>query len=791
MKNLSAYFPVSHTASKTVAKEDALPIILDNTDDIFFLIDKNLNIIITNEQTKENVYAYFGKKITAGMCILELAPPERHPALIKLYEDVFNGAETKTQTEIKTNDSVKYFENHFKPALNRQKEIVGAFVTTKDITEYKKAEEELKKSNERFLLASRAASDAIYDWDMNTSELYWGEGIQTLFGFHPQEVIITKWKKFIHPNDRKRIITSLHQAIKNPLTEAWKEEYRFAKSDGSFRYVLDRAFLLRNEEGKAIRMIGSMKDITERKYQEQLLSLERSIFELSTHPNLKFKYIVDALLKGIEDLHPDAFTSVLVLKEDNTIDPLSSPRLPEQFSQALKGLKIGPDEGSCGAAMHRKQTVIVSDIDKHELWKNYKPLAGKFDLKACWSLPIIHSTGKVMGTFAIYYKQVKSPTQTELNTLERVRNLLRILMEHSWSLNEIKMANERFDIMMKATHDLIWDWNLETNIIYRDEAGLKKVYGVSNNKVIEGIGQWLKRVHPEDQERAKKIIDDILHTKEQNTFDIEYRFLKDDGSYSFVYDRGMIIRDGEGKPIRMIGAAQDVTERKNLEQELLKKELGHQKAINQATVDTQEQERSEIGKELHDNVNQVLTTTKLYLDLALSNPEMKDELVQKSSKNIISVINEIRQLSRSLMDPSIGDLGLMDSLNDLIESINLTRKLYIRLSTDKKIESVLTKNHKLTVFRIIQESLNNAVKHAKATTVTIDFKTRKEMIEISIQDDGIGFIPELVKKGAGLKNIQNRIYLINGSHSIQSAPGKGCKIIISFPFIHKNQTIQI
>src|SRR5690606_21033921 len=103
------------------------------------------------------------------------------------------------------------------------------------------------------------------------------------------------------------------------------------------------------------------------------------------------------------------------------------------------------------------------------------------------------------------------------------------------------------------------------------------------------------------------------------------------------------------------------TERKRLEQELLQNELEKQKAINQATVDTQEAERSEIGKELHDNVNQVLTTTKLYLDLAMSSPELKDELIIKSNKNIINVINEIRQLSRSLMDPSIGDLGLIDS----------------------------------------------------------------------------------------------------------------------------------
>ena len=432
--------------------------------------------------------------------------------------------------------------------------------------------------------------------------------------------------------------------------------------------------------------------------------------------------------------------------------------------------------------MFHKKNVIVEDIENDPLWEHAKQFALPYGFKACWALPIIHSSGVVMGSFAIYYKKIKSPSTKEFETMERMRNHLRVLMEHSWSLLEIKNANERFDIMMKATHDLIWDWNLETNIVYRDEAGLKQVYGINHNSVIENIYKWLERIHPDDVSRVEKVMSEIMQATDRDTFDVEYRFLRDDGTYAFVYDRGKIIRNHEGKPVRMIGAVQNITERKRLENELLQNELERQKAINQATVETQEQERSEIGKELHDNVNQVLTTTKLYLDLAMSNVELKDQLIDKSTKNIISVINEIRQLSRSLMDPSIGDLGLIDSIHDLIENINLTRKLHVSLISDRKIETLLDKNQKLAVFRIIQEALNNAIKHAKATTVTITFKRSKNKLEIIIQDDGVGFIPGQVKKGAGLKNIQNRIYLIDGTHTIHSEPGKGCKLVINFPF---------
>lgn len=660
-------------------------------------------------------------------------------------------------------------------------------VVAQDITAKIKAEEELRKSNERFILASRATSDAIYDWDIVSDKVYWGEGLQTLFGLNPKEVPISIWEDLIHPADSKRIQHSIQSSLQHPKRTFWKEEYRFKKPDGSYSYVLDRGFIIRDKDQKAIRMIGSMQDITERKYTERILSLERSVFELSNKTDVDFKQLAQKLLTGFEEIHSDAYTSILLLKDDNTIESLVAPRLSEDYSKTINGLRIGPDAGSCGTAMWLKETVIVEDISTHTLWKNYKQLALKFDLHSCWSLPIIHTSGKVMGSFAVYYKQVKGPSPVELNTLERIRNILRILMEYHWSLDEIKKANERFDIIMKATHDLIWDWNLEANVIYRDALGLQKVYGVADNKTIETIEQWFLHIHPDDLERVEKAVTEVLQAKDQNTFDVEYRFKRDDGSYSFVYDRAMIIRNEKGKPIRMIGAAQNITERKQLEEELLRNELEKQKAINQATVDSQEMERTEIGKELHDNVNQILTTTKLYLDLALSNSELKNELIEKSSRNIISVINEIRQLSRSLMDPTIGDLGLIDSVNDLIENINLTRRLHVSLIADRKLESLLDKNHKLTIFRILQEALNNAMKHAKATTVLICFELHGNNIEVDIKDDGIGFNPSSVKMGAGLKNIQNRIYLVNGTYTIESAPKEGCRITINFPINNNNQ----
>ena len=133
------------------------------------------------------------------------------------------------------------------------------------------------------------------------------------------------------------------------------------------------------------------------------------------------------------------------------------------------------------------------------------------------------------------------------------------------------------------------------------------------------------------------------------------------------------------------------------------------------------------------------------------------------------------------MDPSIGDLGLLASINDLVDNINMTRKLKVTLDADENIDNYFDPSHALTVFRIIQEALNNAIKHAKASSVYIRFAKKPGFAQVIIEDNGIGFDVKTVKRGIGLKNIENRIYLINGTHTIESIPNKGSRITINFP----------
>ena len=142
--------------------------------------------------------------------------------------------------------------------------------TVRDVTESRRAEQGLRETEERYRLAARATNDAIWDWNLDTDHIRWNEAVQTLFGYAPDEVGPSGawWKSHIHPEDRERVKASIYAVIDGGA-EHWTEEYRFMRSDGSYAQILDRGYVLRDEAGRAVRMIGAMLDITARKRAEE------------------------------------------------------------------------------------------------------------------------------------------------------------------------------------------------------------------------------------------------------------------------------------------------------------------------------------------------------------------------------------------------------------------------------------------------------------------------------------------------------------------------------------------
>jgi PAS domain S-box-containing protein len=223
----------------------------------------------------------------------------------------------------------------------------------------------------------------------------------------------------------------------------------------------------------------------------------------------------------------------------------------------------------------------------------------------------------------------------------------------------------------------------------------------------------------------------------------------------------------------------NVTERVKLETKLLKLQNLQQRRISRAMINGQEKQREELGKELHDNVNQLIASAKLLLQTSIDQPEKRNELVQLSCDTLTSAINEIRSLTKSLMPSAIAYAGLEQSVRDLIQPYKATNrfKINLHLSGDEK---TLSANVRLTLFRIIQEQLNNISKYAEAKTVEINLDI-SDQIHLVISDDGIGFDTSLKRNGVGITNMQNRTTIHNGNFSVCSAPGEGCTIKVQVP----------
>lgn len=355
-------------------------------------------------------------------------------------------------------------------------------------------------------------------------------------------------------------------------------------------------------------------------------------------------------------------------------------------------------------------------------------------------------------------------------------------IERRKNIERLRAANERYSLVTKATQDLVWDWDLVTGKIYRDEQAVKDIYGCAN-ETIQFIDEWNRHIHPDDAMRVSTMIDEIKHSVTKDFFDIEYRFRSESGDYRYIYDRGYIVRNRAGNPIRLIGAANDITEKKKLQQALQEEKMRQQRAVAEATIRGQENEREQLGIELHDNITQILATARLYLE-STANTNAEACKISKSRDLIILATKELRKLSHSLLPPSLQEFGLKQALEELTGAIAETGHLEFDNQWEDFDQVLLDKDQQLTVYRIVQEQLNNIIKHAGAEKVRISLSiSGKEHVELSIKDNGKGFDPTQKRNGVGLRNIISRVEFYYGHASINSRPGHGCELKVVFPIM--------
>jgi len=329
-------------------------------------------------------------------------------------------------------------------------------------------------------------------------------------------------------------------------------------------------------------------------------------------------------------------------------------------------------------------------------------------------------------------------------------------------------ALERYDILSQCTRDTIWDWDIQQDLVLYNQS-IEHVFGYEQGQY--GITfSWRKRnIHKSNRDEVVKIFDEAFATRE-NTVQCNYRFRCADDSFKYVADRANITYNKAGEPVRVIGTMQDVT----IEMEL-------ETRIEKAVINMQEQERQQLGMELHDNVNQILAAALLFIGLIKSGKDKGhdvNELILKIEQYIKDAIDDLRRLSHDLAPVSFKGVPIEDVIGTLLDSFQLQKLVDVRLFVDPKIDGDLPLALKLNLYRILQEQIGNIIKYAQATVVLINLSLTDESIIMQIKDNGIGFDPRKKSNGIGLENIRRRAKMFEGVFKLNTAPGMGCEIVV-------------
>src|SRR5579863_2109436 len=278
--------------------------------------------------------------------------------------------------------------------------------------------------------------------------------------------------------------------------------------------------------------------------------------------------VLDALCRGIEKQNPDLLCSVLLLDADGvTLRDGAAPSLPKAYSQAVDGLQIGPSAGSCGTAAFLNRQVIVTDIATDPLWAGYKQLALPHGLRACWSTPIASSEGKVLGTFAIYYRQPRSPEAHHLNIINSATHLAVLAIEHDRARSKLSAAEARYQSLVERLPAITYIAEFGTNGPWHYVSPqIESILGFTSEEWLSSANNWIERIHPEDRPIAIAAEDSFAETRK--VFFAEYRMFARDGRVLWFRDEAVLLHQNPSQVPMMQGVLYDITEHKNLEEQL-------------------------------------------------------------------------------------------------------------------------------------------------------------------------------------------------------------------------------
>jgi len=595
-----------------------------------------------------------------------------------------------------------------------------------DITERKLTLEALAKSQEKFAKAFRyspmwlaiaRARDHVYV-EIN-------ETFEQATGWPRKEVIgktafdLNLW---LDPAERKRVV---EQVVARGHVRDWVEQYR--RKDGRRGFALESAELIEVEGEQCI--LSAILDVTARKVAEEQLRHKKAELLEAQHlakigswewnPNTGALRWSDELYR-IHGLEPDS--------------PL--PRFEEcqKFYTPESWTKV----------------------------REYLRRAAEIDLPREVDLELVLPDGN--------RRWVVTRGQAFRDSgggLVYVRGTTQDITDRKMAEQAHREGEERFRLVADTAPVKIWMSGTDKLCTYVNKRWLD-----FRGRTLEaelGTG-WAEGIHPDDVDRCLETYHTSFDAKVP--FNMDYRLLRHDGEYRWVIDSGVPRFNGDGRFAGYIGSVIDVTERKSAEEALA--------SIGRRLIEAHEEERAWIGRELHDDVNQRLALLAVELDNArqqLPSNRAVQKFIQHAQERIAEIAKDVQGLSHRLHSSKLDYLGLVSAANSFCRDVAQQSKVQVNFS-HRDVPRTLPKEISLCLFRVLQEALQNAVKHSGGNQFHVTLARTQDRLELMVEDDGAGF--DLNKaasgKGLGLISMRERLQLVEGEISIQSRPGMGTTV---------------
>lgn len=652
-----------------------------------------------------------------------------------------------------------------------------------NVTQRKLAESALRESEERFLMAQSAGNVGVWDWDLVANRTYWSDTMWSFYGEVPSTDVNPDdafWSAHLHPDDHDRVKEHLYRSISSRDLQ-YKDEFRIIGAEERIIWIASMANIVRDKEGRAIRIYGVNVDITERKLNEERLRRNEMQLRLVTDS-------LPALIAYIDNKKRYQFVNGTYSEwfGHQPADLIGRPIRDVLGARAFETLKPLIEKALSGETVSMHTEIHYKNIGTKFIHLNY--------------VPDIADDGTVRGFFSLI---------SDLTEMKRSEELLRSTEEKMALLME-NVAD--YAIFSTDTKGNIESWNI----------GAEKIFGYSADEIIGRSGEILYTA--EDAVRGVHR-NEMRVARQKGRATDERWYVRKDGTRFFANGVMMPLIVGQ----RLTGYAKiagDLTEKKRSAEalqtahdelelrvfqrtrelgemnELLRREVEqrklsekHRVKLLHRIVSAQEAERKRIARDIHDQLGQRLTALRLKLaslhDVYPDN-KLASARVERLQEIASLLDSEVSFLASELRPSVLDDLGLEEALRAYTRDWSNHFDITLKFHSNGLVGKRYGREAETQIYRIAQEALNNVAKHAGPAEVTVLAEQSAEFLVLIIEDSGSGFDvderPGKSQRGLGLVGMRERATLIGATLEIESGPGQGTTIFLRLPNRKRGQT---